>query len=149
MAADCEPWNNGYELDGETERLLRKLNASPMTDLQVIRFCLREIDSLLNPEQKAHVESEMTAGAAQILAFNLQPLSGAIARWQERREKLQQSIDWAEVPEELREKSQRRAEYILRYALENRWIERGESNGEWKISQEGKELLERGGFHMR
>jgi hypothetical protein len=149
MAADCEPWNNRYELDGETERLLCKLNTSPMSDLQVMRFCLREVDSLLTPEQKTRLESEIVTGATYILAFDLQPFSGAIAKWQEKMEELRQNIDWAEVPEELREKSKRRAECILRYSLENGWIERVEGDEEWRISQLGRELLEQGGFNMR
>jgi len=149
MDNDFECWSNSYVLDGETERLLRKLRDHCLTDDQVQRFYLKEVDSLLSQEERAELEAEMTRGAARILAFDLQPFADAIARREQKMERLRQALDWAEVPPRMRDLSRRRAEYILDYASENGWIERAEDEETWCISEHGRELLDQGGFYMR
>ncbi len=80
MDNDCECWSNSYVLDGETERLLRKLQDHCLTDDQVRRFYLKEVDSLLSLEERAELEAEMIRGAARMLAFDLQPFADAVAQ---------------------------------------------------------------------
>ncbi|MGB7921718.1 MAG: hypothetical protein WCF57_00605 [Pyrinomonadaceae bacterium] len=149
MSDECEPWNNTYELDGETERLLRRLLTGPLKDEQVVRFCLKEVHLLLNPEEKARIESKMIGGASHLLGFDPQPFSESIADWQQRREELQQEVNWSDVPVHLQELSSRRAAYILKYGTENGWIERVGDKGEWGITEQGRALIEQGGFYMR
>ena len=123
MDNDHECWSNSYVLDGETERLLRKLQDHCLTDDQVRRFYLKEVDSLLSLEERAELEAEMTGGAARILAFDPQPFADAVAQREQKMERLRQELDWAEFPPRMRDLSKRRAEYILNYASENGWIE--------------------------
>lgn len=149
MSDECEPWNNSYELDGETERLLRRLLTGPLTDEQVVRFFLKEVHLFLNPEEKASIESEMIGGASQLLSFDPQPFSNAVGDWQQRREELQQQVEWSDVPVRLQELSRRRAAYVLKYGTENGWMERVGDKGEWGISEQGRSLIEHGGFYMR
>lgn len=149
MDNDCECWSNSYVLDGETEKLLRKLQDHCLTDDQVRRFYLKEVDSLLSLEERAELEAEMIRGAARILAFDLQPFADAVAQREQKMERLRQDLDWTEVPPHMRDLSKRRAEYILNYASENGWIERVEDEGTWRISEHGRELLDQGGFYMR
>lgn len=147
MHNDREPWNDSYELDGETERLLRKLQDGPLTDDQVRRSCLKEVDSLLTPEERTELETEMIDGAAQMLAFDLQPFSIASAHREQKREQLRSEIEWADVAPDVRDLCRRRAECILNYASENDWIEY--LDGGWRITPHGRTMLERGGFNMR
>ncbi len=136
MDNNHECWSNSYVLDGETERLLRKLQDHCLTDDQVRRFYLKEVDSLLSLEERAELEAEMTGGAAQILAFDLQPFADAVAKREQKMERLRQELDWAEVPPRIRDLSKRRAEYILSYASENGWIERVVDEGisvDWSL----------------
>jgi hypothetical protein len=149
MSDESEPWNNSYELDGETERLLRRLLTGPLTDEQVVRFCLKEVHLLLNPEEKARIESKMIGGASSLLGFDPQPFSNAVADWEQRREQVQQEVNWSDVPAHLQELSSRRAAYILKYATENGWVERGGDKGEWEITEQGRSLIKKGGFYMR
>ncbi len=149
MSEECEPWNNSYERDGETERLLRRLLTGALTDDQLLRFFLKEVHLLLNPEEKARLESKMIGGAARLLGFDLQPFSDAVTDWDQRRAELQQEVNWSDVPVQLQELSSRRAAYILDYVTENRWVERVGDTGEWQITEHGRSLLERGGFYMR
>jgi hypothetical protein len=149
MPDECEPWNNSYELDGETERLLRRLLTGPLTDEQVARFCLKEVHLLLSPEEKAEIESKMIGGASRLLGFDSQPFSNAVTDWQQRREELQQQMNWSDVPVHLQELSNRRAAYILKYGTENGWIERVSDKGEWGITEQGRLLIKQGGFYMR
>jgi hypothetical protein len=149
MSDECEPWNNSYELDGETERLLRKLLTGPLTDEQVVRFFLKEVHLLLNPEEKARIESKMIGGASRLLGFDLQPFSDAVSDWEQRREELQQGVNWSDVPVHLQELSSRRAAYILKYVTENGWTERVGDKGEWGITEQGRSLIKQGGFYVR
>lgn len=149
MPEECEPWNNSYERDGETERLLRKLLENPLTDEQVTRFFLKEVHLLLSPEEKTEMESEMIGGAFHLLNFDLEPFSNAVNDWEQRRKELQEKVNWSDVPTELQELSSRRAKFILEYAAENGWMERVDDHGEWKITGQGKLLIEKGGFYMR
>lgn len=149
MSEECEPWNNSYELDGETERLLRRLLICPLTDDQVVRLFLKEIHLLLNPEEKARIESKMIGGASRLLGFNLQPFSDAVADWEQRKEKLQQEVNWSDVPSNLQELSSRRATYILKHVTQNGWAERISDKAEWRITEQGRELIKQGGFYMR
>ena len=137
MSEECEPWNNSYELDGETERLLRRLLTCPLTDEQIARFFLKEIHLLLNPEVKAEIESKMIGGAFSLLEFDLQPFSDAAADWEQKKEELQQEVNWEDVPASLQELSRRRAAYILNYVAENNWAERVGDKGEWRITGQG------------
>lgn len=148
MSDECEPWNNSYELDGETERLLRRLLIETMTDEQVVRFCLKEVHLLLNPEEKSKIESKMISGASHLLDFDPQPISDAVADWQQKREELQQGVNWSHVPTQLQELSSRRAAYILGHSTENGWIERMDE-GKWGITEQGRSLIKQGGFYMR
>jgi hypothetical protein len=149
MPDECEPWNNSYELDGETERLLRRLLTGPLTDEQVVRFFLKEVHLLLNPEEKAEIESKMIGGASHLLGFDPQPFSNAVADWQQRREELQQQVEWSDIPARLQELSSRRAAYILKYGTENGWMERVGGKGDWGITEQGRSLIRQGGFYMR
>jgi hypothetical protein len=149
MSDESEPWNNSYELDGETERLLRRLLTGPLTDEQVVRFCLKEVHLILNPEEKARIESKMIGGASRLLGFDPQPFSNAVADWEQRREQFQQEVNWSDVPAHLQELSSRRAAYILKYATESGWVERGGEKGEWGITEQGRSLIKKGGFYMR
>lgn len=149
MSEECEPWNNSYELDGETERLLRRLLSGSLTDEQIVRFFLKEVHLLLNPEEKARIESKMIGGASRLLDFNLQPFSDAVNDWEQKREQLQQEVNWSEVPASLQELSRRRAAYILTHITENGWAERISDKGEWRITEQGRALIEQGGFYMR
>ena len=88
MDNDHECWSNSYVLNGETERLLRKLQDHCLTDDQVRRFYLKEVDSLLSLEERAELETEMTGGAARILAFDLQPFADAVAKREQKMERL-------------------------------------------------------------
>lgn len=149
MSDECEPWNNSYELDGETERLLRRLLIGPLTDEQVVRFFLKEVHSLLNPEEKARRESMMIDGASRLLGFDGQPFSNAVADWQQRSEELQQEVEWSDVPVRLQELSSRRAACVLKYGTENGWLERAGGKEEWRITEQGRLLIKQGGFYMR
>jgi hypothetical protein len=149
MSDESEPWNNSYVLDGETERLLRKLQDGPLTDEQVMRFFLKEVHLLSNPDEKARAESKMIDGTARLLGFDLQPFSEAVTEWDQRREELQQSVNWSDVPAHLQELSNRRAAYILKYGIENGWVERVGDKGEWGITEQGRSLIRQGGFYMR
>jgi hypothetical protein len=149
MTNQSEPWNNSYVLDGDTESLLRRLLAAPLTDEQIIRYCLKEVHLLLTPDDKAKLESKMADGAEGLLGLVLQPFSKAVAEWQQMQEKLQQSIDWQAVPVEQKELSEKRADYILKYATSKGWVVREGENGEWKITEQGREVIQQGGFYMR
>src|SRR5688572_30353069 len=124
MTNEGEPWNDSYCLHSETERLLRKLVVGPTTFDDVMRSCLYEVDSLLDPKDKAELESEITSGAAEILAFDLTPFSKAIQKLEHARERRQQEVDWADVPMRLQELSRKRAECVLKFALGEGLIER-------------------------
>ncbi len=91
----------------------------------------------------------MTGGAARILDLYPQPFADAVAQREQKMERLQQELGWAEVPPRIRDLSKRRAEYILSYASENGWIERVVDEVTWRIREHGRELLEQGGFYMR
>lgn len=149
MSEENEPWNNSYELDGEAERLLRRLLACPLTDEQIVRFFLKEAHLFLNPEEKAKIESKMIGGAFSLLGFDPQPFSDAVTDWEQRKEELQQKVNWSDVPTGLQELSRRRAAYILSHITKNGWAERVADKAEWRITEQGKALIEQGGFYMR
>ncbi|HYP29522.1 MAG TPA: hypothetical protein VE262_22615 [Blastocatellia bacterium] len=149
MTDHPEPWDNSYVLDGDTEALLRRLLIAPLTQDQVVRSCLKEVHLLLPPEDKAKLESKMADGAQGLPGLLLQPFSNAVAEWLQMREELQQSVDWEEVPAQQRELSEKRADYILRYATRNGWVVREGESGEWQITEQGREVIQRGGFYMR
>jgi hypothetical protein len=149
MTNTCEPWDNSYILDGETERLLRKLIVSPLTDEQVVRSCLKQVHSLLSPDDKAKLKTKMGGGIAGLLGFDLQPFSEAVGEWMQKSEQTQQEVDWGEVGEEDRELSKKRAGYILKYATDNGWVARVGEKGEWEITERGRAKIEEGGFNMR
>jgi hypothetical protein len=149
MSGTLEPWDNAYQLDGETERLLRRLLVGPLTDDQIVRFCLKEVDLLLNPEEKEKIKSKMIDGASELLCADLQPFSEAIAGWEHKSEQFQNELNWSDVPPHLRKLSRRRAEHILQYGTENGWIEPADNKSEWRITEKGRSLIKRGGFYMR
>lgn len=149
MSDTCEPWDNGYVRDGETERLLRRLIVSPLTDEQVARSCLMLTYELLEPDDQARLESKMGRGVAGLLGFDLQPFSEAVSEWMQMRERTQQEIDWAEVSEEESELSKKRASYLLKYATDNGWAARVVDKNEWEITELGRAKIEDGGFNMR
>lgn len=151
MTEETEPWNNGYVRDGDTEELLRRLQAGPLTDEQIVRSCLKEIASLLSPADKARVEADMLSGLAGfVVSAGASPAFGnAIASWQEQAEQRRREIDWSRVPPDLQALSKRRAEYLLRYAAGNGWVERAEDQSAWRITPGGEQLLAAGGFYMR
>ncbi len=129
--------------------MLRKLTVGPMTSDQVTRFCLREADSLMSSEERAELESEIIRGAGEILAFDLLPFSQAIEKRERKKEQIQQGVEWSRVPVKIQELSKKRADYLLRFALEGGWVERDEVEDGWRISIKGRELLDRGGFTIR
>jgi hypothetical protein len=151
VSEDIEPWNNGYARDGDTEALLRRLQAGPLTDEQIVRSCLKEIASLLSPPDKARMEAGMVACLAGfVVSAGASPAFGnAIASWQEEAEQRRREIDWSRVPPDLQTLCKRRAEYLLDYALGSGWIERIEDESTWRITPVGEQLLAGGGFYMR
>jgi hypothetical protein len=150
---DCEPWNNSYQRDGDTEALLRKLRAGPMTDDQIMRLCLsaKEIAALLNAETKTETDAKMIDGLMEFIAsFGKSPAFGeAISSWLEDADEFRQQLDWSKLPPDLYAISKRRADHILNYAASNGWVERSEDQLSWQITEQGNRLLDSGGFYLR
>jgi len=149
MTNQSEPWNNSYVLDGDTESLLRRLLVAPLTYERIVRSCLKEAHLVLTSDDKAKVEAKMAEGAEGLLGLVLQPFSEAVAEWHQVQEKLQQSVNWEEVPAEQRELSKKRADYILKHATSKGWVVREDEKGEWQITEQGREVIRQGGFYMR
>lgn len=150
---DCEPWNNSYQRDGDTEVLLRKLQAGPMTDDQIMRHCLsaKQIAALSDAETKTETDTKMIDGLMQFIAsFGKSPSFGeAISSWLEDAEKFRQQLDWSKLPPDVYATSKRRADYILNYAESNGWVARSDDGSGWRITEQGNKLLESGGFYLR
>lgn len=148
---DCEVWNNGYELDGSTEILLRRAQIAPLADDEILRLCVKdnELMVLLDTTEKAAQERELISGAAA-LAFSFgrsNSFGDAIQKNQARMERLRDSFDWNTIPPATRDKARKRADFILDYASQNKWLER---DGEkWKLTGAGHALLDGGGFTMK
>ena len=149
MTGDDSPWTSSYELDGETESLLRYLERRPLTDDEVRRHFVNEIDVLLDPDTREELERRMVGGAAGLLGLDVGSFSKAVGWWERTKRDAQETIDWSQLPQDLREASERRARSVLDYAGGRGWIERDESGPGWRITETGRAFLASGGFNMR
>jgi len=139
------------ETDLLTEELLRKLQLSPLSDDQIERFCLKEANLLLSPQKKEQLEENMLDGFLDYFKSfgrSASSLGETLGQWQERAEELRQTINWDDVPPDLRETCRHRAELIIEFGLNQDWIKRT-TEKTWQITDKGKEFLANGGYYIR
>jgi hypothetical protein len=147
--SDAEPWNNTLVRDGETEELLRLLAERSLTDDEIRRLCIREVDRFLSPAEKEQLKAEVVGGMLDyFLTLGRSPaLGNTLGGAQERADRIRRSVRWTAVSAEEQHLSQRRAETLLTYAAANGWIER--AGHDWSLTPAGEAFLRAGGFNMR
>ena len=137
-------------IDVETEELLRKLLVDPMSDDQIMRFCLKDTNSLLDAREKTRLENDMLEGFVDYLKNfgKTEKLGESILERRAWDEEIRQSVDWSDVPPDLRKKIAERAGQIIEFGLKQGWIERMKENY-WQITDKGREFLAQGGYYIR
>ena len=138
------------DIDLLTEELLGKLQINPLSDDQIERFCLKEAHLLLNPQKEEQLEENMLKGFTNYFTSfgRSASLGETMEQWQEQAEELRQTVNWNDVPPDLRETCQRRAELIIEFGLKQEWIKRT-TEETWEITDKGREFLANGGYYIR
>lgn len=135
--------------DAEAERLLRRLLQGPLDLDGVLRFCLRdtEVVPYMFRAERSLDEMHRMSGLLDTLATlgKAPSLQDVLRESEARIEQARLRLDLDRLDPALRQRCQRRAEFLLGYLQENGWVER--AGDLWSLTPSGREFLRQGGFY--
>jgi len=150
---EVEPWNNGFQLDADTQTLLELVRQRVVSTDEICRLFVRglEIKPFLPSDVSKAVDNQMlsgladyfdTHGASDSFGTSIQSWDAVVARFRE-------EFAWPDIPLDIQHRSQRRAETVPAYAQKNGWVRLQEDRDSWEITAAGVELRKTGGFSFR
>jgi hypothetical protein len=148
-----EPWDNGYILVSQMEKLLGNLKDRPMTEEQAARFCVSRawLETRLDKATRQQMENRMLKGLAGFhVSLGESPDFGdALEDLEEKIEDIRSLFDWDDVPEHERDLAHRRSQYLLEFGQRQEWLEPCGLDNSYSITEEGRRALERNRFAIR
>lgn len=148
-----EPWNNGYVLAAEVERLLERLKAGPMTGDQIERHFLyaSDLHDPLGGSPEPETVRIITTGLRDFIKSlgRSHSFGNALTMLRNKEEHWRQSVDWELIPPNVRKLARRRADCVVSHACRKGLIERDRGGGGGRITESGLAALRSGEFAIR
>jgi hypothetical protein len=151
--AVCEPWDNGYVLASSSRELLERLARGPQTKDQVLRSCIleNELVDLVDPATSREMQTGMLWMLIRVIVTlgRRPPPEKTVRKVEKLVERARADLNWKTVPSDLRDRAERRAEFLTDHCLSRGWIDRSESGNRWALTDRGNKALEEGAFNIR
>jgi len=148
-----EPWNNGYVLANETERLLIILKEGPLSEDDVVLLFVdvEHLIAQLDDRSVHEMERNVLQGLTDfLLSFGRSGTFGdSIRGLESQADEIRKHLDWSRLPKNEQKSASRRARFLLDYGQRQGWLERRPETSEYAITKSGLAALDSGFFNIR